>query len=835
LSILRCTPLTTRIPQHHLITCLISNFKLSILGEYFLLASVHPLKKIVNLKMNYQSNFLLMLPRNFLTQMAHEHELSAEQKDVFLMRVADSRSYEQIASELGTSADACLKRMGQVYLKFNISGNSRGKENKLRIFLLNKLEKVQENSRQFAANQSTNFLQKNTNSDSVGTIDKATKPAIFQTVFQNLPAREYTNFVGRNEEFSRLIELLDFQHSAHLISVDGIGGVGKTTLAIEVAYRCLHESKKQNIFAHNLPIFQAIIFTSAKQNHLTAIGLLPRLTFQRTLRDICREIAYTLDCSEFTNLLFSEQIQQIRQKLSQIKTLLIVDNLETIEDKQEVLSFLYDLPPTVKVIITTRDQALFVPIRLGCLPKKHCLSLIQQETKEKNVYLDAEQSQQLFEGVSGIPAAIIYAIGQISTGYLLEDVLSQIKHHDGDVARFCFSGAVTPLRGTPTYDLLMALALFVQPATRDAIAAIAFEEVDSIITSQGLAKLQQLSLVSQQQGRYSLLEITREYTLAELAASSEFSQQLRQRWVSWYIKFSEAYGGSNWKEWHLGYGHLEVEWENLRTVLEWCIAKVRYADVGRIWQHIKGYIRVRGYWDEGLAWTAWLIESAKQAGDLAFAVEVMSDRARTLIDMRSPGTMEEAEGILQAAWELRHQQTGKFQLELVTNLVILNILQQNLPQARSWLDVEQSLLEEFGLTELEVREQQVHIFYYQGQIHWQLGDYQEAEAVFLQALELAIACGWQKATAAIHNWLGEVAIALGNFEEARRLLDLSFPMAERHKDKRSIAFHKATFAKLEKRLGRLTEAKRFAMEAAEEFEGLKMTAQAEEMRCLFSD
>jgi hypothetical protein len=87
--------------------------------------------------------------------------------------------------------------------------------------------------------------------------------------------------------------------------------------------------------------------------------------------------------------------------------------------------------------------------------------------------------------------------------------------------------------------------------------------------------------------------------------------------------------------------------------------------------HIKGYIRVRGYWDEGLEWTAWLIESAKQAGDLAFAVEVMSDRARTLIDMRSPVTMEEAGGILQAPWDLRHQQTGKFQLELVTNLVIL--------------------------------------------------------------------------------------------------------------------------------------------------------------------
>jgi hypothetical protein len=37
-------------------------------------------------------------------------------------------------------------------------------------------------------------------------------------------------------------------------------------------------------------------------------------------------------------------------------------------------------------------------------------------------------------------------------------------------------------------------------------------------------------------------------------------------------------------------------------------------------------------------------------------------------------------------------------------------------------------------------------------------------------------------------------------------------MAERHKDKLSIAYHKATFAKLEKRSGNLPQAKRLAKE-----------------------
>ncbi|MBX9252965.1 tetratricopeptide repeat protein [Desmonostoc muscorum CCALA 125] len=771
-----------------------------------------------------------MLPHSFLTQMAYEHELSPEQQQVFLMRMADGLSYEQIATQLSTSADACLKRMGQVYRKFNISGVSRGKENKLRFLLANKLEQSQR--------LESNAEEPSDHTQPAHVPDLETEPNLVNIsqkylIYQNLPAREHTAFIGRAQEIMRLMELLDFQHTAHLISVDGIGGVGKTTLVVEVAYRCLEVSNNEH-FAPSLPTFEAIIFTSAKQNHLTSIGILPRLTRERTLRDICREIARVLDLSEIINLPLEEQFQPIREKLSQTKTLLIVDNLETIEDQQEVLSFLYDLPPTVKAIITTREQALFVPIRLGCLPKEDALRLIQHETKEKSINLTTKESQQLFEGVSGIPAAIIYAVGQMAAGYLLEDVLAQIKEPNGDVARFCFAGSVIPLRGTPPYYLLMAISLGVQPITRETAASIAFEQADPIVTAQGLAKLQQLSLVYQQQGRYNLLELTREYSAAELAANSELAQKLQQRWVNWYIKFSEAYGGTNWKEWHLGYGYLEAEWENLRAVLEWCISQVMYCDARTIWQHIKGYIHVRGYWDERLDWTTWLIETAKQAGDWTFAVEVMSDRAGTLIRMRQESQLKEAEILLQEAWDLRHHQTIILQLEIATNMAILYINQQQFKQAQEWLTEEEKLLKQASLPELKIKEQQVHIIYYQGQIHFQAGDYQQAENIFQQALTEAQQAGWQRAVVAIQNWLADVALKLGNLEEARRLLELSFPIAERHKDKRSIAYHKASFAKLEKLSGNLPQAKRLAEEASDGFESLKMLTEAKEMRTLFS-
>ena len=766
-----------------------------------------------------------MFPSDFLTGMAHKHELSQDQEEVFLMRMGNGQSYEEIASELDTSADACLKRMGQIYKKFKVSGSSRGKENRLRIFLTREWEQLKTNR-----HEDNSELLVNTQQVDATIIKEVESESPVVPIIQNLPAREYTTFVGRDREIARLMELLDYAHSAHLISVDGIGGVGKTTLVVEAAYRCKDASKYSN-----LPTFETIIFTSAKLNHLTSMGLLPRLAPTRTLRDICREIAGVLEFSEINNLSLPEQIEVIRHKLSQTETLLIVDNLETIEDKQEVLSFLYDLPPTVKVIITTREQTLFVPIRLNSLPKEHGLRLIQHEAKEKGVDLTKEESQQLYEAVSGVPAAMIYAIGQMAAGYLLADVLILIKHPQGDIARFCFTTSVDPLRNSPPHYLLMGLTLFVQPVTRETIAGVIFENPDPIAISQSLVKLQQLSLIYLSRGRYSTSALTREYAWAELAANAEFEQQLRQRWLDWYLKFSESFADKDWKEWHLSYEYLEAEWENLQAVLEWCISHARYSEIKTLWQRIKGYIHVRGYWDERLEWGAWLIEAAKQAGDWKTALEAMCDRAWTLVRMRSVEQLQEAQVLLQEAWDLRQHQTVSFQLELAANMVILHVHLSQLQQAQKWIEVKKRLLEKAKLSQSEYTVQQVQILYYQGQIFYREGDYQQAQTTFEQALSKAQQIEWQKATAAIQNWLADIALLNGDLALSRQLLEFSLPMAQRNKDKRIIAFHKATFAKLEKTCGNGFIAHRLAKEAAESFESLKMSAEAQEMYALLAN
>ena len=84
-----------------------------------------------------------MLTEPFLIQSARDYSLTSKQENVFLLKILQNQSYEQIASQLGVSKAACLKRMGEVYDKFNIEGTGRGKEQRLKKVLLSKSSQVQ--------------------------------------------------------------------------------------------------------------------------------------------------------------------------------------------------------------------------------------------------------------------------------------------------------------------------------------------------------------------------------------------------------------------------------------------------------------------------------------------------------------------------------------------------------------------------------------------------------------------------------------------------------------------------------------------------------------------
>ncbi|PSB13735.1 hypothetical protein C7B76_18820, partial [filamentous cyanobacterium CCP2] len=404
------------------------------------------------------------------------------------------------------------------------------------------------------------------------------------TLVQNLPIQDFTTLIGRQQEFHQLLEMLSYDHPVHYISVEGMGGMGKTTLVLAVAHYYLKQAE---------PGFQAFIFASAKQQRLTPHGILPRLNPDRTLPDLFQTIARAFRQPDLLIADPGEQLQRIQDLLSRQRTLLIVDNLETVEDYSTVLAFLYDLPSTVKCIITSRQQTPFQILRLEPLPEAEGIQLIRHQAHSKQVPLSDAEARTLYDCTNGIPAAIVYAVGQLAAGYPLKNVPDRLVLAQGDYVRFYFESAVVTLRGSVSHRLLMALALFTQSAAEEAVSYVA-DSPDLAHTLDGLAHLQQLSLVKQHQERYRMLSLTKELAHGELTAHPIFERAARERWIEWYLHFAQLHGGKDWKEWH-DYSLLEQEWENLHDAIEWCIAKHRYEAVRQFWWSVRCYTHAQGY------------------------------------------------------------------------------------------------------------------------------------------------------------------------------------------------------------------------------------------------
>ncbi len=446
----------------------------------------------------------------------------------------------------------------------------------------------------------------------------------------NLPHRNYSQLIGREEKIQELLRYISPKYRQHMTIVQGIGGIGKTSLVIEAAYRCWEAKKNKNDCELNIPIFDAIIFTSAKDTDLLPYGFMSRPVKEVTLQDIFRTIARVLNDQAISQASNDKKIELVYESLKKQRTLLIVDNMETIKgtDRQDILSFLNNLPSTVQSIITTREKVLlFSPISLQSLSEQDSIKLIQQQAQIKQIELTKEQPQQIYQRLGGIPLALIYLVGQLAGKYSLEKLLDSSVPLPEDVASFCFEESVKPLRNQPAHSLLMSMAMFRTKAKWEALAQVAGLQTEPLDMEKGLEKLKQLSLVYQEDVKYKILPITREYALVELAKYPNFEREARERWIQHYLEFTKQYGGKDWKNWRVKYDVLEDEWSNTLQLLDWCAANGRYNDVIKIWKNVDNYIDLIGDWDTRLKWWEWLEIQSYQLKDWSIYIDALSAQA----------------------------------------------------------------------------------------------------------------------------------------------------------------------------------------------------------------
>ncbi len=179
----------------------------------------------------------------------------------------------------------------------------------------------------------------------------------------NLPSPEFdeTGFIGRGTEISLLKKHLAGPYP--VISIVGEGGLGKTALALKVAYDTLDDPACA---------YDAIVWASSKSSFLT----------HTEVRDIANEVRDSLGlltiAADTLAGNVADPFAEVLEYLQVYRILLILDNLETVVDSK-LLHFLENLPSGSKVLLTSRVglQSLELPVRLKAMSKDESVQLLR--------------------------------------------------------------------------------------------------------------------------------------------------------------------------------------------------------------------------------------------------------------------------------------------------------------------------------------------------------------------------------------------------------------------------------------------------------------------------
>lgn len=640
----------------------------------------------------------------------------------------------------------------------------------------------------------------------------------------NCPSREHTKLIGRKKELDTLLERISAKWRTHITIIDGIGGVGKTALALEAAHLCW-EAKQHRNTDSTIPIFDVIIFTSAKENYLKPTGILLRPQREPTLQSIFQTISITLDIKRTTHIAKNKQFRHINEGLRRQSTLLIVDNFEAIDDKEkdDVLAFLEQVPHPTQVIVTTRELIGRAAIRLDCLTKDDSLQLIREQAELQKIQLGEKESERIYNRCHGIPIAMVYLVGQKAMGYSLNRILSPQTPLPEDIGHFCFEGSITPLKGQASHQLLMSFAMFPSSPTWDAIAQVSGLRGDPIAVDKAIAQLKRLSLISEPETRrYRMIPVTREYAASELDNHPDFESTAREHWLGWYKTFTKRWGGNDWDDWCSRYDHLKIEWNNIHAVLQWCAAQDRYQDVIQLWRNIDNYVDLSGDWQIRLQWWRWLARRSKRHADLPTFVEALSEQGWTLILIGGKENRKKAFECLMEAWELRQEAAFDIQAHLANHLAIFHITQNQYQAGFQWLDDEENLLAQTNLEQRDFHRHQLQILYYRAEIYFFGENYGRAAQLLQQVVDEGKKIGWQRFANYAQNRLADIAIFQGDLSTASQLIMTGYQVARASKEKRRIAHYQFSYARLEQARGNREKAHQLASQALQGFKGEKV-------------
>ncbi|WP_328505460.1 LuxR C-terminal-related transcriptional regulator [Streptomyces sp. NBC_00391] len=602
----------------------------------------------------------------------------------------------------------------------------------------------------------------------------------------NLPAA-LTTFVGRRRDLAEVRHRLG---TTRLLTLTGMGGVGKTRLALEVAAASATAFADGVWLVDLAPVWDPSLAANTVASSLGVPDLGTRPV-----------------------------IDQLAAFLAHRAPLIVLDNCEHLVDAcAELAHALLSASPGLRILTTSRT-ALGIHgehvLALPPLAPDDAVELLRDRTRAVRPEFevtDGNRAQvlRLCEGLDGLPLAIELAAARLRT-LTVDEAISRLEDRFGLLTSG--SRVARPhqrtLRAlidwshelcTPAERLLWhRLSVFADDFGLDAAEDVCAGDGigrDEVLDLLDRLVAQSIVLPCERKGlpRYRLLATIRQYGLERLAESGE-EELIRQRHHAFYLAFAE-------RGWH-GPGQLNslarlrAEHANLRAALvhsgdaqatlaltaalrfHWCEDGFlgegrRWLDQALVAAPEPGPARARALWVA--AWVAvlqrdhatayrWVDEAAElgeRLDDRVVCAQVQSLRGMLAL---FSGRLEDAVSLLEGA-AAAHRDTGQ-DVGAVYTLAQMAIAQSHLGDPRTTQTCRQAL----ALAEAHgERLAHAHALWALGYNAWIRGDHKEAMARIRTALQKEQGFNAYVRVALMLEQLAWTTAAHGDREEAGRLL-----------------------------------------------------------------
>lgn len=452
----------------------------------------------------------------------------------------------------------------------------------------------------------------------------------------NVPRPDYSRFVGRDDELKRLRVLLSEEDRTFQVALVGVGGVGKSALALAIAIELIEQYDELQSSRR----FDCIIWASAKEQVLTSQGVdrasVPHQVVH-TLEDIYSRIASVLHMENITCVPAGEQAETVRRVLSEQRTLLIMDNFESLTDER-IRPFLRDIPAPTKALITSREWFDVADVvRLTGLPDSEAHKLAMEEAHKRGWDLTVQQSARIVTVTHGLPLAIKLGVARYASGETFEAVERWLGDAEGEVTDYCVKGQVELAAKRHRYarEVLLACSLFdmesgVSTEALGHIVNVSIHDRDAAIRTL----LHLLLVYPDEHKRYRMLPIVQRCARTEFAQHAPSDDRLIERWLGWLISFVEQVEDIELEV--SGQVEIRPEYLSLCSAIRWCRDMERWKELYSLaegtWSHAYTHSNFADY-DEIL--TA-AMEAADLTGDNRKRGRVELQRARQYLVQSGP-------------------------------------------------------------------------------------------------------------------------------------------------------------------------------------------------------